>query len=120
MRCELKKALEGMTPPLLMNALKSKFGSYGFSGNYSTWEEAKASSEGYDSGSILDKVKEALLKVKNGQAVYERDSVLFDEIEYSWPLLAALLWISSRHDNRLNLVDFGGSLGVPTSRTGIS
>lgn len=106
-----KEMIERIAPPVLIRVLKSKFGSYGFSGNYSTWNEAKASSNGYDSENILNKVKGSLLKVKNGEAVYERDSVLFDEIEYSWPLLTALLWIASRSENKLNVVDFGGSLG---------
>ena len=83
----------------------------GFSGNYRTWDDARRDSGGYDSDIILSRVKEALLKVKDGEAAYERDSVLFDEIEYSWPLLAGLLWVASRNGNRLNLLDFGGSLG---------
>lgn len=107
----LKKIIEKITPPILFDILKSKYGSYRFSGHYITWTEAKKNSGGYDSEGILCKVKESLLKVKRGEAAYERDSVLFDEIQYSWPLLAALLWVSSRHENRLNLVDFGGSLG---------
>jgi putative methyltransferase (TIGR04325 family) len=82
-----------------------------YRGNYQNWQEAVAASEGYDSDQILKKVCDALLKVKNGEAAYERDSVLFEEIQYSWPLLAALLWIASRQDNCLNLMDFGGSLG---------
>lgn len=36
---------------------------------------------------------------------------MFDKIHYSWPLLAGLLWIASQKGNRLNLIDFGGSLG---------
>ena len=83
----------------------------GFYGNYRTWDEACRASNGYDSDAILDRVKDALLKVKSGEAVYERDSVLFDKVEYSWPLLAGLLWIASQEGNRLNIVDFGGSLG---------
>lgn len=66
---------------------------------------------GYDSTTILNKVKDALLKVKNGEAVYERDSVIFDEIEYSWPLLAGLMWITAQNEGRLSVLDFGGSLG---------
>jgi putative methyltransferase (TIGR04325 family) len=81
-----------------------------FSGNYGTWEEASKSSSGYNSQVILDKVFDASLKVKNGSAIYERDSVVFDKIEYSWPVLAALLWIASQN-NKLNIVDFGGSFG---------
>jgi putative methyltransferase (TIGR04325 family) len=84
---------------------------YGFFGDYKTWQEALSDSKGYDSPEILEKVKDSLLKVKNGEAAYERDSVTFDKIQYSWPVLAGLLWISSRYDNRLKVIDFGGSLG---------
>jgi putative methyltransferase (TIGR04325 family) len=84
---------------------------HGYFGNYPNWEAAKRASSGYDAEHILDKVKEALLKVKRGEAVYERDSVLFDRIEYSWPALTGLLWIASQNGNRLNVLDFGGSLG---------
>lgn len=83
-----------------------------FEGNYATWAKARNESGGYDSDQILNKVRGSLLKVKNGEAVYERDSVLFEKVQYSWPLLAALLWIVSQKGNRLNLVDFGGSLGT--------
>ncbi len=82
-----------------------------YSGKYHSWQEAQRASGGYDSELILNKVRDALLKVKRGEAVYERDSVLFDEVQYSWPLLAGLLWAASRNGNRLNLIDFGGSLG---------
>jgi putative methyltransferase (TIGR04325 family) len=82
-----------------------------FAGNYGTWEEASRSSTGYNAQIIADKVYDASLKVRNGSALYERDSVVFDKIEYSWPVLSALLWIASRNGNRLNIVDFGGSFG---------
>jgi putative methyltransferase (TIGR04325 family) len=82
-----------------------------WSGNYSSWEEAKHNSNGYESEYILEKVKDSLMKVKNGEAVYERDSALFDKIEYSWPLLCALLWVAGQNKNKLNIIDFGGSLG---------
>lgn len=111
MGLELKKIIEEISPPLLFRMLRRSFGKYRFLGNYSSWGEAERHSRGYDSNLILDKVRNALLKVRDGDAIYERDSVLFDEIEYSGPLLAALLWVASLHENRLNLVDFGGSLG---------
>jgi putative methyltransferase (TIGR04325 family) len=84
---------------------------YGFRGNYGSWEDARAHCTGYDAGLILDKVKEATLKVKTGEAAYERDSVLFNEVEYSWPLLAALMWIAAQNKGQLKVLDFGGSLG---------
>ncbi len=82
-----------------------------FTGDYATWEDAKKNCTGYDAPNILEKVKTALLKVKNGEAVYERDSVLFDHIEYSYPLLVSLLYTATASGNKLNLIDFGGSLG---------
>jgi len=84
---------------------------HGYFGRYATWEEARQASVGYDSPHILEKVKLALLRVKNGESAYERDSVLFDRVEHAWPVLATLLWIAARNENRLNLLDFGGSLG---------
>ena len=84
---------------------------YGWFGNYSNWKAAKDMCTGYDSDVILEKVKEAVLKVKNGEAVYERDSVLFDTIEYSQPLLDAFVSIAKESNNELHVVDFGGSLG---------
>jgi len=102
---------KGIVPPIALDIYRNLSRKTGFLGNFKTWGEARRRSGGYDADIILNKVKEALLKVKTGEAVYERDSVLFDKVQYSWPLLAGLLWIASRESNRLNLVDFGGSLG---------
>jgi len=103
--------LKDFLPPLIIKLYKKHRTKFGWFGNYSTWASAQSFSIGYDSNIILEKVKTNLLKVKNGEAIYERDSVIFDHIEYSWPLLTSLLWISSQNSNRLNLIDFGGSLG---------
>lgn len=91
-------------------SLRLSFCRYGYSGDYSHWSGALASCSGYDAAIILEKVKESLLKVK-AAAVYERDSVLFDTIQYSWPLLAGLLRAASTNNNRLSVLDLGGSLG---------
>lgn len=103
--------VKAITPPVVLDVYRKLINTSGFFGNYRTWAEAVQASGGYDSDEILSRVKDSLLKVKNGEAVYERDSVLFDTVEYSWPLLAGLLWIATQNKNRLNLVDFGGSLG---------
>lgn len=81
------------------------------SGNYYSWTAAQADSLGYDSEIILEKTKKSLLKVKNGEAIYERDSVLFNEIQYSWSVLAGLMWVAAQSRGHLNVLDFGGSLG---------
>lgn len=84
---------------------------HGWFGNYKSWNEAKEKCTGYNDSLILEKVKQSILKVKSGESVYERDSVLFDEIQLSEPLLKALKSIAAENDNTLHVVDFGGSLG---------
>jgi putative methyltransferase (TIGR04325 family) len=85
---------------------------YGWHGNYETWEEAKAGCTGYNSDLILEKVKKSAIMVKNGEAAYERDSVIFEKVQYSYELLSVLMWIAARNNGRLNIIDFGGSLGT--------
>jgi putative methyltransferase (TIGR04325 family) len=99
-----------LIPPLIFTLLK-KGKKYGWKGDYENWQQAKVLSGSYDDRRILEKVKAAVWKVKKGEAVYERDSVLFDSIQYSWPLLSALLWIASKNEGLLKVADFGGSLG---------
>lgn len=84
---------------------------YGWHGNYASWEEAVKLSSGYNSPEILEKVVVSARTIKSGLAVYERDSVLFNKIEYSFPVLSGLLWVAVQNNNRLNVLDFGGSLG---------
>lgn len=82
-----------------------------WSGDYPSWEEASARCANYSDRSILEKVRKALLEVKAGRAAFERDSVLFYEPEYNWPLLSALLFAFAKESGGLNIIDFGGSLG---------
>lgn len=110
MKQNIKRILKSLLPPVVTDFLK-KSPRYGFFGNYPSWQAAQNACTGYDHPAILEKVKNALLKVKNGEAVYERDSVVFDRTHYSWPVLASLLWIASKNDSRLDVLDFGGSLG---------
>lgn len=111
MNQNIMRIIRAIVPPIALDIYRNLSGKTVFFGNYRTWDEARRASGGYDSDAILHKVKDALLKVKKGEAVYERDSVLFDEIQHSWPLLAGLLWVASQNGNRLNVIDFGGSLG---------
>lgn len=82
---------------------------YGWSGDFASWEKAQKKCSGYDNSIIVNKVKDAVLKVKKGEAKFERDSVLFDEIYFFEPIVNALN--SSVKDNKLHVCDFGGSLG---------
>lgn len=108
----MNKFIKSLIPPIALNIFKRiKSSKYGWQGNYKSWEEAQNTSTGYDSDEIIKKVRSSLLKVKNGEAVYERDSVIFDEIQYSWQLLSGLMFASAKSAGILKVLDFGGSLG---------
>jgi len=106
------RTLKDITPPVIFKLFyKEKISPYGFFGDYESWEEIKSLTTGYGKDEILEKVKNAILKVKKGEALYERDSATFDKIYYSWPLLACLQKIAIDNDLSLRILDFGGSLG---------
>ncbi|MBI5022313.1 MAG: methyltransferase, TIGR04325 family [Ignavibacteriales bacterium] len=107
----IKKIIKSIIPPIITSSYGEIRNPVSFHGSYESWAEAEQNSTGYDADVIVEKVRDSLLKVKEGKAVHERDSVLFDKIEYSWQLLAGILWIAAQRGNRLNVLDFGGSLG---------
>ncbi|WP_415880635.1 methyltransferase, TIGR04325 family [Methylomonas sp. TEB] len=76
-----------------------------------SWKEASQHCSGYDADSIMGKVLTSTLKVKQGEAEFERDSVLFYVAEYNWPIIAGLFLVASQTAGRLNVLDFGGALG---------
>lgn len=82
-----------------------------WSAPYHSWAAAENRSLGYDAENIFLAVKRSALAVKNGEYPYERDSVLFEQIEYAWPLLSILQHIAIENNNSLTLIDFGGGLG---------
>lgn len=114
MNHRLKQCLVDWIPPRLLRIGRDlrQRERIAYTGRFASWDEAGRASEGYDTTLILDKVKSSLEKVRDGQAVYERDSVLFDRVQYSFPLLAGLLRAASASGNNLNVLDVGGSLGT--------
>jgi len=108
----LKDVARDWLPPAVVRWLRRVRGmGVSFEGDFATWEEARAHCTGYDGEVILARVLASTLKVKHGEAAFERDSVLFDEIEYAWPVLAELMWTAASTGGRLNVLDFGGALG---------
>lgn len=105
-------AAKNWIPPVIASRVRHLYGQgIRYEGDFASWEEADAQCSGYDSEEILARVLAATLKVKRGEAAYERDSVLFDEVEYSWQMLASLMWVAARSGGKLNVLDFGGALG---------
>ena len=114
----LRNSARLLLPPILLSGLRCLRDSYFkrerilFVGDYGSWAEAEHASIGYSAPNILERTRLAMLKVKNGEALYERDSVVFDRVAYPFPLLAGLLRARSMDGNRLSVLDFGGSLGT--------
>lgn len=99
-------------PPIVIHSIRWWRGRHiRFEGDFVTWGEAAARCTGYSTNEILAKVLAATLKVKRGEAAFERDSVLFAEPEHPWPVLTGLMWAAARNGGRLNVLDFGGALG---------
>ncbi len=113
MKAELKHWLAGWVPPHIRRALQGAppNGAVRYSGRFATWDDARRHSDGYDAPAIVDRVKQAQLAVARGEAAYERDSVLFDKIAHSYPLVVGLLRAALRNGGILNVVDIGGALG---------
>lgn len=112
-KAKISNFIEASFPPIVSHWIKNIFSKsvVRYGGNYATWEDALKHCRGFHSPEIAQKICAAMLSVKKGEAVYERDGVLFDKIQYSWPLLAGLLRAASINNNQLNVLDFGGSLG---------
>lgn len=104
----LKQLVKSCIPPVLLSALRRKE----FRGRYANWEAALADCpDNYSSDIVLERVQRSLAAVRDNAAVYERDSVLFEQVEYSYPLLTGLLLAAQSNNNHLSIIDFGGSLG---------
>jgi putative methyltransferase (TIGR04325 family) len=110
-RVWLKSLLPPIVPMVYRKLRPCKNNGILWLGNFPDWHTAKSQCSGYDDPLILEKTKNAILKVKNGEAASERDSVLFDKIYYCWPITAFLLKVAIENNNELSVIDFGGSLG---------
>lgn len=94
---------------LIMEARKPEH----WQGDYKNWASAvqAADTKGYAADGILEKVRSAALAVRDGKALWERDSVLFYNEQFNQPLLDRLMQAASDADGKLHVLDFGGSLG---------
>jgi putative methyltransferase (TIGR04325 family) len=108
----VRRMLRSLTPPLAWGMARKVLKPHPitFRHGYPSWQAACDASKGYDAPAIMNRVREAAGRVRDGLAACERDGCTFDHIEYSWPLLAGLLHAGLGRD-ALRVVDFGGALG---------
>jgi putative methyltransferase (TIGR04325 family) len=98
----MKKMINQMFPPQDQD----------FIGPYSTWSEAEALSDGWDSPAIVQKTFDLSIKVRDGLVAYGQDTIICNKINYSETILAFILLHLSCHKDKICIVDFGGSLGT--------
>lgn len=111
MKKKIKNLIKLLCPPIFIHLIKLRTEFYGFYGDFKSWENAQSNvGAGYEEKEIFCKVKSATEKVRGGEALYERDSVLFYKENYNFQLLTGLFYILSK-DGFLSVADFGGALG---------
>lgn len=119
---QFRNLLKYISPPLVWDVYKwvnNKGKFYGVVGDFHSWKEAERflrdnHKEDYSKPEILNQVLRSIQSVRRGEAVFERDGVIFDKKEYNYPLLATLQRTinSCRKNNKtVHILDFGGSLG---------
>jgi putative methyltransferase (TIGR04325 family) len=107
-----RKIAKSLTPPIFLDLRRRLSGRIlRFSGRPQNWAEAQEMSTGYSTSEIFEHVLKATRTVVSGGARYERDSVLFDDQDFPFSVLAALLRVAVINSGHLNVLDFGGALG---------
>lgn len=109
----MKKILNELCPPLLKSMLSACLKrNLAWIGNFQTWKEAENQTTGYDADAYLAQLIEAIKIVRDDESKLERDSLLFDEIVYPYPLLSNLFALLTHFEAKsVFFLDFGGSLG---------
>lgn len=97
----------------LISKIKRRILSYNssFQGVYEDWDSVYSRSHPSPWDECLTKVANATLAVKNGQAKYQRDSVIFNDSYLPTSLFYVLLSEALRKGNKITVLDFGGGLG---------
>jgi putative methyltransferase (TIGR04325 family) len=86
-----------------------KIDSVRYIGPFNSWTAAVNASTGYNDPAITKKAVEALMKILSGEKKCEKDSILFDEYQYSLPLILGVNYIAKSVKNNVVVLDYGGS-----------
>ena len=103
--------LKELAPPIVSSLRWYSF-KYGWKGAYKSFQEAQDKCKGYDEDHILNRIRETTRQVKNKEIAYERDGIAYDEVQMNFPMLKSILYVASKNNNELTVIDFGGSLGT--------
>jgi putative methyltransferase (TIGR04325 family) len=104
--------LKSLVPPFVLELYRTRSSRHlRFTDKPSSWREALSMSSGYSIDEIRERAIDAARAVVNGRARYERDTVLFDDLDLPLEVLSALLRAALLDEGRLQVLDFGGALG---------
>ena len=114
----IKYFLKQIMPPIILNLARRVPNPItgGFKRGFNSWHDASTNATTYNSIEVFQKTLNAARLVRDGKIAYERDSVLFDQVQYDFKLLSSLLLIANIQ-NQLNVVDFGGAPVHPSGKT---
>ena len=94
----LKKIIKAMIPPILLRLKHIGAPFYGIKGEFSSWKDAEEALQrkglqDYAADNILQTVWKAIQTVREGEAEFERDGVLF----YKKEAPRCLIWVGERN-----------------------
>lgn len=111
----LFKIIKKITPPIIIDlSIKiffTKKTKYGFNGNYETWELASQKTTGWETDVILKKINASINYSNEQNNSFERDGEIITSSNQNFPLMFSILDSINLEKLKLNIIDFGGSLG---------
>lgn len=109
---DLRSAVRNFVPPVILRVARRLQGrGIRFEGVFDSWKAAREASSGYDQSEIAQRIYEAECKVSSGEVADERDGVLFQAVQFSLPVMAALARAAFAREGPLRVLDFGGAFG---------
>jgi putative methyltransferase (TIGR04325 family) len=77
---------------------------------FSNWQTAECQCDGYATAPVLESIVKASKAVSQGDALYERDGVIYHQFDENKHLLSALKHIYAEK-GQFQVLDYGGALG---------
>jgi len=80
----IRLILKSVTPPLISDWVRKIIQNKYYIRGFKSWGAALKKSSSYNTEEVFNKTLDSARLVRDGKAIYERDSFIFDEIQYDW------------------------------------
>ena len=109
---KVKKLVRRWLPQGVRDALNRLFGyAIYFRGVFDDWQSAQADAGGYSEDLLVKRLCTAAREVREGNAAWEQDGMVWDHIPSDMPTFAAMARVALAQGGRISVLDFGGGLG---------